>query len=124
MKTLAAVRLPNFWFQCARAAPARRVDTSFWFCQPSGMQPATENPPAIGAEIRRLRDSMGMTLQDFGRFVGIPWQTVQSYETGRSMPPTDRFLLIVHATRRAAQPLQVAAVARAIAMPITARAAA
>ena len=70
----------------------------------------------VGAEIGRLRRSLGMTLKDFGRHVGIAWQTVAAYESGRVVPPTDRFLLIVHATRRADLPFQVERVARAVAL--------
>ena len=79
------------------------------------MATPAENPTAIGEEIRRLRDSFGMTLQDFGRYVGVPWQTVQAYETGRSVPPSDRLLKIVHACRRAKEPFRFGYVARAIA---------
>lgn len=78
--------------------------------------PTTDNSPAIGAEIRRLRDSLGMTLQDFARHVGIPWQTVQAYEAGRTVPPADRLMLIVHACRRAKEPFQLGRVARAVAL--------
>jgi transcriptional regulator with XRE-family HTH domain len=69
----------------------------------------------IGSEIRRLRLAMGMTLHEFGRHVGLPWQTLYAYEEGRSVPPADRFLLIVHATRRVKEPFRVERVARAVA---------
>lgn len=71
---------------------------------------------AIAVEIRRLRDEMGMTLQDFGRHCGIPWQTIQAYETSRTEPPSTRLLQIVHATRRAPQPFRIDHVARAVAL--------
>lgn len=71
--------------------------------------------PPLGAEIRRLRQTMGMTLRDFGRHVGLPWQTVQGYETGRLVPPADKLLLIVHRCRGASPPFQVGRVARALA---------
>jgi DNA-binding transcriptional regulator YiaG len=80
------------------------------------MSPAENAPNPIGAEIRRLRDSLGMTLQDFGRHVEIPWQTIQAYEGGRAVPPATRLLLIMHATRRAKEPFRVAPVARAVAL--------
>lgn len=70
----------------------------------------------VGAEIRRLRDEMEMTLQEFAEHCGIPWQTLQGYESGRVEPSAGRLLLIVHKTRRAAQPFRVNAVARAVAM--------
>lgn len=69
----------------------------------------------IGAEIRRLRAAMDMNLAEFGRLVGIPWQTVQAYETGRAVPPADRLLAIMHATRRVDEPFRVAHVVRAVA---------
>lgn len=68
-----------------------------------------------GKEIRRVRESMGLTLMEFGRHVGLPWQTLQAYEAGRTVPPADRLLLILHATRRAPEPFRVLHVARAIA---------
>jgi DNA-binding transcriptional regulator YiaG len=80
------------------------------------MPAAAKTPDAtIGAEIRRLRDQLGMTLQDFGRHVGVPWQTVAAYETGRSTPPADRLLQIIHATRRAKEPFRVNHVANVLA---------
>lgn len=79
------------------------------------MAPETKSPPPIGIEIRRVRDQLGMTLQDFARHCDIPWQTLAAYETGRVVPPADRLLVIVHATRRAAQPFRVEHVARAVA---------
>lgn len=65
----------------------------------------------IGAEIKRVRVSLGLTLEEFGERVDIPWQTIGGYETGRAMPPADRLLRILHATRRAAEPFRVGAVA-------------
>lgn len=70
---------------------------------------------AMGAEIRRLRDEMGMTIQEFARHCGIPWQTIQGYETGRTEPSATRLLLIVHKTRRASEPFRLNAVARTVA---------
>jgi len=77
--------------------------------------PTELKPDPIGAEIRRVRDELGMTLQDFARHCAIPWQTLQAYETGRALPPSDRLLRIVHATRRATTPFRVDRVARAVA---------
>lgn len=70
---------------------------------------------AIGAEIRRLRDSLGMTLEQFGRHVGVPWQTISMYESGRAVPPADRLLRILHETRGAKEPFRVRHVAREVA---------
>jgi DNA-binding transcriptional regulator YiaG len=70
---------------------------------------------AVGAEIRRLRDEMDMTIQEFARHCGIPWQTIQGYETGRVEPSAGRLLLIVHKTRRAPEPFRLSTVARAVA---------
>lgn len=69
----------------------------------------------LGAEIRRTRKSMGMTLQQFAVHVDLPWQTLQAYETGATLPPADRFLRIIHATRRAPEPFRVQYVARQLA---------
>lgn len=76
---------------------------------------ANETPTTIGAEIRRIRKSMGLTLQDFGPLVGLPWQTLQGYESGRMTPPADKLLMILHATRRAPSTFRVLHVARALA---------
>lgn len=69
----------------------------------------------IATEIRRLRQSMGMTLVEFGAHIGLPWQTIAQYEGGRVTPPADRFLLILHKTRGLAEPFRVDRVARAVA---------
>jgi DNA-binding transcriptional regulator YiaG len=69
----------------------------------------------IGVEIRRTRESMRLTLVEFSARVGLPWQTLQAYETGRVVPPADRLFRILHATRRAALPFRVDYVARALA---------
>jgi len=68
----------------------------------------------LGAEIRRTRKSMGMTIQEFASHVGIPWQTVQAYEAGTTVPPADRLLKILHAARRAPEPFRVHHVARVL----------
>jgi len=75
----------------------------------------TPPPDPLGAEIRRVRASLGMTLQEFGEHVGIAWQTIAAYETGRVVPPSDRLLAIVHATRRAPESFRVERVARELA---------
>lgn len=73
------------------------------------------SPPTIGTELRRVRDSMGLTLVDFGKLIGLPWQTLQAYEAERCTPPADRLLIIVHATRRAPEPFRWEHVARSVA---------
>lgn len=74
--------------------------------------PNTPLPTPIGAELRRVRVSLEMTLQQFGEHVGLPWQTIAAYETGRVVPPADRLLAILHATRRAPESFRVDRVAR------------
>jgi transcriptional regulator with XRE-family HTH domain len=69
----------------------------------------------IGTEIRRVRLSLDMTLEEFGERVGIAWQTIAAYETGRATPPSDRLLRILHATRKAKEPFRVERIARALA---------
>jgi len=77
--------------------------------------PLEPKPAPIGAEIRRVRHELGMTLKDFAKHCEIPWQTLQAYEVGGVVPPADRLLLIVHATRRASKPFRTEHVARAVA---------
>jgi DNA-binding transcriptional regulator YiaG len=69
----------------------------------------------IGTEIRRTRESMGLTLQSFAVLVELPWQTLQAYETDRVVPPSDRLFRILHATRKAPEPFRVDRVARVLA---------
>lgn len=69
----------------------------------------------IGSEIRRTRKSMGLTIQALAALVELPWQTLQAYETGRVVPPSDRLLRILHAARRAPMPFRVEHVARVLA---------
>lgn len=71
--------------------------------------------PTIGTEIRRTRESMGLTIQAFAAIVGMPWQTLQAYETDRAVPPSDKLFKILHATRRAPEPFRVDRVARVLA---------
>lgn len=73
-------------------------------------------PTAIGEEIRRVRESLDMTLMEFGEKVGIPWQTIAGYESGRLTPPGDRLLQILHATQKAEKPFRVLHVARVVAL--------
>jgi DNA-binding transcriptional regulator YiaG len=69
---------------------------------------------AIADEIRRLRQELGMTLAEFGAHVGVPWQSIAAYETGRRIPPGDRLLVIIHRSRRASKPFRLPVVARAV----------
>lgn len=55
-----------------------------------------------------------MTLVQFGEHVGVPWQTIAAYETGRAEPPAGRLLKIVHATRKADEPFRIERIARAV----------
>lgn len=41
---------------------------------------------AMGRNLRHLRLSAGLTLQDVARHVGITYQQVQKYEKGRNCP--------------------------------------
>lgn len=68
--------------------------------------------PPLAAELKRLRTDMGMTLAEWENHVGLPAKTLHGYETGRLVPPGDRLLAIVHATRGLAKPFQAAKVAR------------
>lgn len=79
------------------------------------------NPTApIGEEIRRLREALGLTLQDLAKRVDVPWQTLQAYETARAVPPADRFLRILHTLSRAPKPFRLQRIARAVAMALAA----
>lgn len=77
--------------------------------------PTSTSPDPLGAEIKRVRASLDMTLEAFGALVGIPWQTIHAYETGRTVPPSDRLLAIVHAARKAPKTFRVEHVAREVA---------
>jgi DNA-binding transcriptional regulator YiaG len=77
--------------------------------------PTSTSPDPLGAEIRRVRDSLDMTLEQFGALTGIPWQTIHAYETSRTEPPAGRLLAIVHAARRAPKTFRVEHVAREVA---------
>lgn len=78
--------------------------------------PAPAPPPdPLGAEIRRARESLDLTLMEFGEIVGLPWQSIAAYEAGRATPPADRLLAIVHAVRKAPRPFRLERVARAVA---------
>jgi len=77
--------------------------------------PATPEPEPLGAEIRRVRESLGMTLVQFGKYVDMPWQTIAAWESGRTVPPADRLLALAHATRRAPTPFRFERVAREVA---------
>lgn len=79
------------------------------------MPASTPAPATLGAEIRRVRESLDLTLMQFEELTGIPWQTLAKYETDRVVPPADKLLSIVHATRRAPRPFRVERVARAVA---------
>lgn len=68
----------------------------------------------IGAEIKRVRENLDMTLMEFGAHVGVPWQTIAAYESGRAEPPAGRLLRILHATRKASEPFRIERVAKAV----------
>ena len=70
----------------------------------------------LATEIGRVRASLGLTLEEFGELVGIPWQTLAHYESGRAVPAGDRLLKIVHATRKAKEPFRVERIARQVAL--------
>lgn len=71
-------------------------------------------PGFIGRAIRRARLACGETLQEFAARSGIPWNTLQAYETGRAEPPAGRFLRIVHAARRRQKHVDLTALARGV----------
>lgn len=70
----------------------------------------------LATEIGRVRASLDLTLEEFGELVGIPWQTLAHYESGRAVPAGDRLLRILHATRKAKEPFRVERIARAVAL--------
>ena len=41
----------------------------------------------MGREIRRLRNRLGMSQQEFAEAYGIPASNIRQYEIGRHMPP-------------------------------------
>lgn len=76
------------------------------------MATPAKTPNAIGDEIRRIRDTLGLTIKDLARRANVPWQTLQAYESGRVVPPADRLLQIVHAARNAPKPFRFDVIAR------------
>jgi transcriptional regulator with XRE-family HTH domain len=46
--------------------------------------------PAIGARIKKLRIIHGHTQADLGRIIGVAYQTMHKYETGRASVPVER----------------------------------
>jgi transcriptional regulator with XRE-family HTH domain len=79
------------------------------------VQSRPDKTPTIGAEIRRVRASLGLTLVKFAELVELPFQTIAAYEADRVVPPADRLFRILHATRGAKAPFRVQRVARAVA---------
>lgn len=67
----------------------------------------------LAQELRRLRRDLNLTLADLAERSGIPAKTLHAYECGRVIPPADRLLALVHATRSAPKPFRLAHVARA-----------
>lgn len=41
----------------------------------------------MGRRIRRLRNRLGLTQEEFGKTYGIPLANIRQYEIGRTMPP-------------------------------------
>ena len=41
----------------------------------------------MGRRIRKLRTSLGLSQEEFGRTFGIPAVSIRQYEIGRYMPP-------------------------------------
>lgn len=41
----------------------------------------------MGREVRRLRNRLGMSQEEFARSYGIPVANIRQYEIGRHMPP-------------------------------------
>lgn len=57
---------------------------------------------------------MNLTLQEFSARIGVSLKTLHSYESGQAVPPGDKLLRIVHATRNVETPFRVGPVARAV----------
>ncbi|WP_374414531.1 helix-turn-helix domain-containing protein [Novosphingobium colocasiae] len=41
----------------------------------------------MGRRVRKLRNRLGMTQQEFAKVFGIPANSIRQYEIGRYMPP-------------------------------------
>lgn len=76
---------------------------------------SVNDSPTIGTEIRRTRESMGLTLKAFAARANLPWQTLQGYESDRVVPPSNKLFKILHMSRRAPEPFRVERVARVLA---------
>jgi transcriptional regulator with XRE-family HTH domain len=50
----------------------------------------------IGANLRKLRKEAGLSQQKLGRVLGVSFQQLQKYETGRNRLPVDRLYTLKH----------------------------
>jgi DNA-binding transcriptional regulator YiaG len=72
-------------------------------------------PMQASAEIRRTREQLGITQEQFARMMDVSTATVQRWEAGRARPGSPRVigeLLRMGAARDALVPEQAKAVAR------------
>jgi transcriptional regulator with XRE-family HTH domain len=46
-------------------------------------------------QLRTFRQQKGFTLRSASQASGIPWQTISSWECGRSIPPLNRFSVLM-----------------------------
>lgn len=58
---------------------------------------AREHDMSIGTNLRRLRDSKGLTQDEVASAAGIPGTTYKSYEKDRLTPPGDRVAALARA---------------------------
>lgn len=47
----------------------------------------------LGAKLRRMREASGRSQEAMGDRMGVSFQMVQKYESGRCRIPLDRFLI-------------------------------
>ncbi|CAL9916545.1 XRE family transcriptional regulator [Candidatus Liberibacter solanacearum] len=58
------------------------------------------NPIEIGERIKKVRKEEGMTLKEFGEWVGLPISTISTYERGVSAPEIKTALKIKRALNK------------------------
>ena len=46
-----------------------------------------KDKPEVGSKIKRLRENAGLTRRGLCERLGIPYRTLQEWETGRRTPP-------------------------------------
>lgn len=49
----------------------------------------------IADDIKKVRQMLGLTQVDLAKILNIPTHNITQYETGRAMPPTVKYLMVM-----------------------------